>query len=417
MARRAFTGGLEIARKGATFALPRRKQAAEESIMKRSTPPWLFAPLAALVVLLALARPSPAVELMPVGAVVLPGTASCEADADSDGLSDCKEDTDADGSVDEGETDPKAPDTDADGVLDGDEGDRNGNGTLDPDEGDPLKADTDGDGVTDGEEQRAGTLPNGCDTDEDLVSDGVELGKIKPEGEGLCHGLQPAGTSFRKPNVFDPLDPDSDGDGLKDGEEDINGNGWLDPEDTDPTIVDTDRDGIEDGAENLGDDDGDGTADFDFHTIKGEGECNPPAALNDLDCDGISNARDDDSDDDGCPDAQEQGWIDANVNGIPDLYDAEAKVCPEAATEGGSGGGSAGGEGGEEEPDATVGSAFPLMADDGGACTLRSDSAARPSGSASAGILLLLAGAAILGSARKKRGSDAQIGCFCGGSR
>ncbi len=372
--------------------------------MKSSIHRRLIPLLAGVVVLLALCRPSAAVQLRPVGGIAAPGAASCEADADSDGLSDCREDLDANGVVDEGETDPENPDTDADGLLDGEEGDRNSSGALDPDESGPLLADTDGDGVADGEERRAGTLPNDCDTDKDGLSDGVELGALKPDGEGLCHGLQPAGTNFRKPNVFDPLNADSDGDGLKDGEEDFNGNGWLDPEDTDPTIMDTDRDGIEDGAENLGDFDGDGVADFDFHTIKGEGQCNPPEAVEDLDCDGIPNARDDDSDNDGCPDAQEEGWIDANVNGIPDLYDAETKACPEPATGGGSGGAS-GGE--EEEPEAAVGSSFPMMADDGGACSLRPDAAVSPAGPASAGILALLAAAVLLGSARKKRGCDA----------
>lgn len=323
--------------------------------MKMLSDRWLFVILATAVVLLAFSRPSFAVQVMPVGAVTVPGV-----------------------------SDPNDPDVDID---------------------------TDGDGVTDSEEQRAGTLQNDCDTDQDGLSDGVELGKIKPDGEELCHGLQPAGTNFRKPNVFDPLNPDSDGDGLKDGEEDQNGNGWLDPEDTDPTIVDTDRDGIEDGAENLGDNDGDGVADFDFHTIQGEGSCNPPEGVSDIDCDGISNARDDDSDNDGCPDAQEDGWIDANVNGIPDLYDAEIKACPEPATGGGSGGGSAGEEGEGENPDASVGSAFPFMADDGGACSLRPHDALQGhKGAAMAGALALLTAAAVLGSARKKRGSDPQIG-------
>ena len=95
------------------------------------------------------AAPSFAVQMMPVGAVTVPGV-----------------------------SDPNNPDVDID---------------------------TDGDGVTDGEEIVArGTLPNDCDTDQDGLSDGVELGKIKPDGEDLCHGLQPAGTNFRKPTSSIP---------------------------------------------------------------------------------------------------------------------------------------------------------------------------------------------------------------------
>ncbi len=263
----------------------------------------------------------------------------------------------------------------------------------------PDTQDTDGDGVVDADEERAGTLAKNCDSDGDGLSDGVELGKIKPEGEELCHGLQAAGTNFRKPNLLDPKNPDSDSDGLSDGEEDLNGNGWLDPDETDPTVADTDRDGIDDGAESLLDFDQDGVADFDYRTIKGEGACNPPQTMTDLDCDGIPNARDDDADNDGCPDAQEEGWVDVNVNGIPDLYDAEIKACPEPATSGGSSGGGSQGDKTPSEPE-HVSNLFPSDGQDGAACTLK-PRATRGSASGAMACLILL----VLGIATSRRGS------------
>jgi large repetitive protein len=52
-----------------------------------------------------------------------------------------------------------------------------------------------------------------------------------------------------------PHDPDCDHDGLRDGEEDTNFNGTVDPGETDPVNPDTDGDGICDGPS---DPDGDG---------------------------------------------------------------------------------------------------------------------------------------------------------------
>ncbi len=293
----------------------------------------------------------------------------CDADSDSDGLTNCEEDLNNNGVVDEGETDPSNPDTDGDGIIDGDEGDRDGDGILGPDESDPLAFDTDGDGIGDGDEQRLGTKRNTCDTDEDGLSDGVEAGMIQPDEKNGCHGLMAAGTNYKNPNEMDSLNPDSDNDGLSDGEEDLNGNGWLDPDETDPSVMDTDRDGLEDGVEDGGDYDGDGLPDFDYLIVQGEGECMPPETISDLDCDGVPNARDDDSDNDGCPDAQEGGWLDANANGIPDVYDNEAKICPEPAADAGSTVGTADDE--EKSSGPGEGPAYPQ---DGAACSLMAGS-------------------------------------------
>jgi outer membrane protein OmpA-like peptidoglycan-associated protein len=123
-------------------------------------------------------------------------------------------DTDKDGLFNDQEkeigTDPKNPDTDGDGLTDGDE--------VLIYFTDPLKKDTDGDGLTDGEEiNKYKTDPLKKDTDGDGLSDGDEVLKYKT----------------------DPLNPDTDGDGLEDGEE---VNKYM----TDPLDADTDKDGITD---------------------------------------------------------------------------------------------------------------------------------------------------------------------------
>ncbi|MBT3181852.1 MAG: hypothetical protein HN337_05000 [Deltaproteobacteria bacterium] len=266
------------------------------------------------------------------------------------------------------EMDPLNPDSDNDGLLDGEEGDRDGDGEINgSSESDPIRADSDGDGVSDGDEVRAGTLINECDTDGDGLSDGVEMGRIQPISYNGCHGLQPSGTNFKKPNEMNPLNPDSDGDGLEDGLEDLNANGWVDHNESDPSIVDTDSDGLSDGVETLGDFDGDGIPDFDYRMVIGEGECSSPEMLTDIDCDGVSNARDGDSDGDSCPDLMEGGWLDANTNGIPDVYDPKTKVCPDDVAAGGGGGGSPAQS--PEEKTSAGGSGHFAGAADGGACS------------------------------------------------
>ncbi len=99
-------------------------------------------------------------------------TAIVEGDRDSDGLSDSQEQIIG--------TDPDNPDTDADGLLDGEEVLTWGT--------DPLNRDTDGDILIDGDEVRTyGTSPTNPDTDGDGIPDGVEVAM---------------GT-----NPLDPLDP------------------------------------------------------------------------------------------------------------------------------------------------------------------------------------------------------------------
>ena len=89
-----------------------------------------------------------------------------------------------------GRADPLDPDTDGDGLLDGDEvelhgtdprrADSDGDGLPDPLElqtygTDPIRADSDADGLLDGEELVFGTDPRAADTDGDGLTDGDEL--------------------------------------------------------------------------------------------------------------------------------------------------------------------------------------------------------------------------------------------------
>jgi len=180
------------------------------------------------------------------------------ADSDGDGLPDWWEalyygdptgDPDGDGLDNLGEyengADPDNPDTDGDGLTDGDEVHTHGTDPLDTDSDDdglsdgdeiltyhtdPLDPDTDADGMSDGWEVAGGLDPNDDgSTDPDNGPDG------DPDGDGLTN-LQEYGYNT------DPRNADTDGDGLDDGEEvDIYG--------TDPLNPDSDYDGLGDGAE------------------------------------------------------------------------------------------------------------------------------------------------------------------------
>ncbi len=269
------------------------------------------------------------------------------------------------------ETDPARSDSDGDGLRDGDEqivaGDTD---ELGANESSPLVCDTDDDGVPDGMEVRLGTYPHACDSDGDGLADGIELGIIHPiSSTSECRGLQAAGTNYRRPSVLDPLNPDADGDGIPDGVEDLNHNGWVDGSESDPTMDDSDNDGVNDGVESTGDFDGDGLPDFDMRLIANGRECTPPAAIGDLDCDGIPNARDEDADNDGCPDLQEGGWRDSDGNGIPDMYDAGTIGC--SASGGGTSLPSVGtGTEGEKKKEESRVPEWALDITRGGDCTL-----------------------------------------------
>ncbi len=132
--------------------------------------------------------------------------------------------------------DPSKPDTDNDGLTDGEE--------LNIHKTNPLQSDTDGDGIGDGEEVwRYQTGPLKSDTDGDGLADGEEIYKYNT----------------------DPLKTDTDRDGLADGEEiltyktdplvaDSDSDGLIDADEvftykTDPLKSDTDGGGVDDGTE------------------------------------------------------------------------------------------------------------------------------------------------------------------------
>jgi len=151
--------------------------------------------------------------------------------------------------------DPNNPDTDGDGIKDGDEvgmqtvnielnetvlpGD---DGTSDPglDTGTDTgttdtTTDSDNDGLTDYEEAVTGTDPTNPDSDNDGISDGAELGQDS-DNDGLSDTVETeTGTN--------PNNPDSDNDGLTDAEEITYG--------TDPNNGDTDFDGVPDSEEEI----------------------------------------------------------------------------------------------------------------------------------------------------------------------
>ncbi len=130
-----------------------------------------------------------------------------DADDDKDGLTNAEEEKLG--------TDPNNPDTDGDGLIDGEE--------VKVYHTNPLNPDTDGDGLKDGDEvKKYKTDPLKADTDGDGLNDGDEVLKYHT----------------------DPLNPDTDGDGLNDGDEVLMYK-------TDPLLKDTDGDGLTDGDEVL----------------------------------------------------------------------------------------------------------------------------------------------------------------------
>jgi hypothetical protein len=99
--------------------------------------------------------------------------------------------------------------------------------------------DSDGDGLTDGEEKTLKTSPTNSDTDGDGVGDMIEYSL---EYKGSEFNPLVAGT-FTECSALTPPYPDSDQDGLNDCEEAI--------EATSPYLQDTDRDGLPDALEVL----------------------------------------------------------------------------------------------------------------------------------------------------------------------
>jgi len=322
-------------------------------------------------------------------------------DTDDDGIKDGIEDKNKNGNRELTETDPLNPDTDGDGLADGEE-DLNLNGVVDLGESDPLdpcspfsnggtcdNVDLDNDGffsdVPPGDPLFDPNDNNACvpsvasptcdfdgdgipnqndlDDDNDGVPDAQDAEKYNPhndsDNDGLSNWIETGGDGvFNNGIDTHPLNPDTDGDGIKDGTEDKNKNGIYEPlTETSPLKKDSDGDGIDDGVEdtnkngivNQGESDpkdkcspythlspcvaanNDGDAyfgdyppnhpDFDPDDFNA---CVPDhtAFLCDFDNDGVVNGQDFDDDNDGVADVDDVNPYDPNSDsdgdGIPD---------------------------------------------------------------------------------------------------
>ena len=157
-------------------------------------------------------------------------------DSDGDGLNDDVEQVIG--------TDPNDPDTDGDGLLDGEE--------VNTYKTDPLDADTDGDTLSDGREVlKIGSNPKKKDTDKDGLKDGQEVKRYKTDplkkdtdGDGLKDKVEIKGTANKAYGKCptNPKKKDSDKDGLNDRQE-------IKRYGTDPCDKDTDNGGASDGKE------------------------------------------------------------------------------------------------------------------------------------------------------------------------
>ncbi|MFH1807980.1 MAG: adventurous gliding motility lipoprotein CglD [Pseudomonadota bacterium] len=168
---------------------------------------------------------------------------NADPDADQDGIPDAVEDQVSC-------LDRNNPDSDGDGLCDGRlpvagtctaGEDMNGNGRVDTGESDPCAIDSDCDGLVDGAsygdfvgESAVGTQAYNPDTDGDGLGDGLEAGVAgvhvptgTSAGCGFVADADPATTTS-------PTQADSDGDGVLDGAEDLNGNGRVDTGELDP---------------------------------------------------------------------------------------------------------------------------------------------------------------------------------------
>ena len=254
------------------------------------------------------------------------GTRIDLADSDGDGMDDFTEfgnraapaDSDGDGVIDALDLD-----SDNDGKPDAIEGigDDDGDGIpnyVDMNDADGPNADQDGDGIANSVEATFMLYPNLPDSDGDGIGDLTEFGP------------SPAPRDSDGDGIIDALDLDSDNDGKTDAVEgagDRDGDGipnYRDADDDDGPLGDTDGDGLINQVEalygmnaNLADSDGDG---IDDPTEFGSG-----TTPLDTDKDGVIDALDLDSDNDGSPD-QSEGTSDTNSEGVPDRLDNSISI-------------------------------------------------------------------------------------------
>lgn len=247
-------------------------------------------------------------------------TAPSDADSDDDGLQDGTElglarsqctathpslfIADQDPSS---QTSPLLADTDQDGLIDGSE-DKNRNGIRSLEETDPTLLDTDLDGLSDGDElNRYGTSPLLADTDGGCQDDASELSAgldpINTPTDDLCADADADGIANdleRRLFRSNPLDADTDDDGVLDGAE--------------PGLVDLDADGLMDGwIDSL-------QGVVALESVEYSDVISTPWRIEpgDADLDGLNALLDPDSDNDGILDGTELGIWTANAVTNPD---------------------------------------------------------------------------------------------------
>jgi hypothetical protein len=252
-----------------------------------------------------------------------------DLDSDDDGMADVVEagliDSDADSMMDAGQTRTANPrDADADGTPDFRDLDSNNDGTGDIASAGRVGADADNDGRVDA----------GQDSDEDGIRDGVDAAPLvfgtlaDRDGDGVADGQDLDLDNDGIPNALDGSD-DTDGDGLPNlADLDSDGDGVSDV--VEAGGVDSNGDGQ---ADNFVDTNHNGMSDQ-FEPALG-GHALP---LADSDNDGVDNHRDLDSDGDGISDVVESGGVDANGDGRQDGADTDRDGISEVAVGTASGG-------------------------------------------------------------------------------
>ena len=283
-----------------------------------------------------------------------------DPDTDGDGIPDSEDtDDDNDGVNDKDEeaagTDPKNPDSDGDGVKDGDE-DTDGDGKPNKEESDP-----DSDEVTDKDKDG---IPDIIDKDDE---DGPEGDK---DGDGTKNSEDPdadgdgVSNDDEKEAGLDPLNPDTDGDGTNDGDEDTDGDGKKNKDESEVPegpVTDEDGDGLGDtGVTDKDPEDGEADITDGPLTNDTDNDGIPDAVDPDIDGDGVNNSDekaagtdpyDKDSDDNGVEDGDEDADDDGKSNkeesdadsdkvtdkdgdGIPDIIDRDDEDGPKGDKDG-----------------------------------------------------------------------------------
>ena len=308
-----------------------------------------------------------------------------DPDSDNDGILDVEEDIE--GTVVGIEVDPSA-DTDGDGIpnyrdsgiaadLD-DSTDSNSDGIYDIFDADLdgipnfRDSDSDNDGISDIIEAGGtnadgdGQVDNATDSNLDglvdafdVVSGGALLPNPDSDGDGIPNIIDRDSDNDGLPDSSESGGTDADGDGIIDDLTDTDLDGFADVSDTDhggsnPTLVDTDgdlvidildkdsdNDGVTDVVEHGGtDSDGDGNIDGYTTDSDSDGLADAvdpdhggsPLSLADLDEDGIPNARDLDSDNDGYQDILEAEGSDSDNDGIVNtMLDSDGDGVPDTA--------------------------------------------------------------------------------------